>query len=69
MIYVVMDGNDSEQVALTNIKSVGNAMRSLINTEDILNIIAYTSDDKDEYWEYSGHNKENVVYGRILDIN
>jgi len=69
MIYVLMNGNDSEEVALTNVKSVGNAMRSLINTEDILNIIAYTSDDKDEYWEYSGHNKENVVYGRILNIN
>ena len=69
MIHVVMDGNDSEQVALTNVKSVGNAMRSLINTEDILNIIAYTSDDKNEYWEYNGHNKENIVHGRILDIN
>ena len=69
MIHVVMDGNDSEQVALTNVKSVGNAMRSLINTEDILNIIAYTSDDKNEYWEYNGHNKENIVYGRILNIN
>ena len=69
MIYVLINGNDSEQVALTNVKSVGNAMRSLISTEDILNIIAYTSDDKDEYWEYSGHNKENIVYGRILDIN
>ena len=69
MIYLVMDGNDSEQVALTNVKSVGNAMRSLINTEDILNIIAYTSDDKNEYWEYNGHNKENIVHGRILDIN
>ena len=69
MIYVVMNGNDSEEVALTNIKSVGNAMRSLINTQDILNIVAYTSEDKNEYWEYNGHNKENIVYGRILDIN
>ena len=69
MIYVIMDENDSKETALTNVKSVGNAMRSLINTEDILNIIAYTSDDKDEYWEYNGHNKENIIHGRILEIN
>ena len=69
MIYVVMNGNDSAEVALTNVKSVGNAMRNLISTEDILNIVAYTSEDKNEYWEYNGHNKENIVYGRILDIN
>ena len=46
---------------------------SVINSEedatDILNIVAYTSEDKNEYWEYNGHNKENIVYGRILDIN
>lgn len=67
-IDVIMLGEYSPQEALSNIKAIGNYTKGIKNTYDILNIIAYTSDDKNEYWEYSGHFKNDIIYARVIDL-
>ena len=61
-IKVVMDGNDSQGNMLGKIKYVGNHTREIANTLSILEIIAYTSEDKNEYWIYNGHSKNAIKY-------
>lgn len=67
-INVAMYEDLSAEDALANIKAIGNFTRGIRSTYDILNIVSYTSDYKDEYWEYSGHYKNDIVYSRIIDL-
>ena len=67
-LEIVLEGDQSPEEALSKIKAVGNYTRGVRSTYDILNIIAYTSDEKNEYWEYSGHSKNDIVYGRVINL-
>lgn len=66
-IDIIMESSDSPKEMLSKIKSVGNYTRSLRKTFEILNIVSYTSQEQNEYWEYSGHNKNDIMHGRIID--
>ena len=67
-IDIVLEEMQSPKEALSKIKAIGTYTRGVRSTYDILNIIAYTSDEKNEYWEYSGHSKNDIVYGRVINL-
>lgn len=67
-IEIILEGVQNPKEALSKIKAVGNYTRVIRSTYDILNIIGYTSNEMNEYWEYSGHSKNDIVYGRVINL-
>lgn len=50
------------QEALGKIKIIGSEIRNSYSIYNLLNIFAYTFEDKDEYLEYDGNDKNIIVY-------
>ena len=67
-IEIILEGVQNPEDALSKIKAIGTYTRGVRSTYDILNIIGYTSDEMNEYWEYSGHSKNDIVYGRVINL-
>lgn len=62
-IELMIEETDKADEALTKIKFLGQSIKELNPSKNIslLNIIAYTNEDKSESWEYDGNNKDIVI--------
>ena len=70
-IEAILENVDKADEALAQIKFLGQSIKELNPSKNItlLNIIAYTDEDKSESWEYDGNYKNMVIKNQYEKIN
>ena len=69
-IEAIIENIEDEKEALAQIKILGSVLRDANPDKDMgtLNIIAYTSDKKEESFEYHGENKNTIIKNTYEEV-